>query len=360
MNDDGFAFYFKLPKKDLALRSVAIKDGTPMLIFDAALKVPTLTEEDVGVACRLACEGVRPEFYYLSIPNHHPFFGRQYKHYSPQWLRGTTIGELLSEVDWSMKCLNIGARSDETKQRFWAWQETSQLEGLATALDFPSDGKYGSIIMSCESVELQRKQNELVFVKEPKMRIDAEGSPSYTKYITDIYSSVAYYDEPLFLKMQELIKLVLAAEWLKEKGVKFSHSWMTKCSNQRTSSQAIEVKPKLLEEKEVQAIKRVIKDQMPQMTYHHEFGPISVDIVFEESIKTTGIEFKCTKTLQSSCFSAPTVEQTTMVRASPNDHNMLYNGNARGDGTTAKCCTPTEQHSNKQNGSNTGKPTHKK
>ena len=59
------------------------------------------------------------------------------------------------------------------------------------------------------------------------MQIIDETSSTYTKYITEMYPSVAYHDEPLFLKMQELIKLVLAAEWLvDEKAVKISREWM--------------------------------------------------------------------------------------------------------------------------------------
>lgn len=244
INNTGFAFSFKLPSEGLALRSVAIENDTPKLIFDAALKTPTLTEEDVGIACRLACEGVRPEFVYYGIPFHHPYHGRQYKHYSPQWLRGTSIGELLSEADWTMKCLNIGARSDETKERFWAWQETSNLEGLADVFDFPDDKPPCSIRMTCDSVEVQKTECEMVFLGEPKMKITDDGSSAYTKYITDIYPSIAFYDEPLFLKMQELIKLILAVEWLKGKGVSFSDPWMMECSAPKgqKASQAIEVK----------------------------------------------------------------------------------------------------------------------
>ena len=51
--------------------------------------------------------------------------------------------------------------------------------------------------------------------------VDASNS-LYSKYISEIYPSIAYHDEPRFLKMQELIKLILAAEWLTEKGVRKS------------------------------------------------------------------------------------------------------------------------------------------
>ena len=55
-----------------------------------------------------------------------------------------------------MKCLTISARSDEKKERFWSWQKTSKLEGLATGLDFPKEKPTGSVKMSCRSVKVQK------------------------------------------------------------------------------------------------------------------------------------------------------------------------------------------------------------
>ena len=224
--DDGFAFRFTLPPDGLALRSVAIVDDVPEIRFDASHKVPTITEEDVAVALRLASEGNRPEFFFVTIPFWHPFNGRQFNQYKPQWLRGTSVGKLLFDADWNMKCLSVGARSNDEKSEFWGWQKSSQLEGLATALDFPEDNSSGSIIMSCESAKVQKGENEIVFPEEPKMKIVDDSNSLYSKYISDIYPNVAYHDEPRFLKMQELIKLILAAEWLIEKGVRVSKKWM--------------------------------------------------------------------------------------------------------------------------------------
>ena len=65
--------------------------------------------------------------------------------------------------------------------------------------------------------------------------VDPEFNSEYSKYITDIFDSVAYHDEPLFLKVQEIVKLVLAVEWLNEKlkqmDKSFSHIWMNKHLN---------------------------------------------------------------------------------------------------------------------------------
>ena len=58
------------------------------------------------------------------------------------------------------------------------------------------------------------------------MKIVNPSNSLYSKYISEMYLSVAYHDEPRFLKMQELIKLILAAEWLIAKGVRVSKQWM--------------------------------------------------------------------------------------------------------------------------------------
>ena len=237
--DVGITFHFKLPASGLALRSVAINDGKPILQFSASPKVPTITEEDVATALRLAIQDKRPEFLYILIQPWHPFFGRQFKHYSPAWLRGTSVGELLAEVDWSMKCLHVGAQSNETKSEFWSWQKKSHLNGLATRLDFPQDKPGGSVMMSCKSATVQKAENEMLFSEEPKMTIVDGTSSLYTKYITEIYPSVAYHDEPLFLKMQELIKLILASEWLIEKGVTIDKEWLMEQTSK--SSQQVNV-----------------------------------------------------------------------------------------------------------------------
>ena len=245
IEDGRFAFHLNLPD-GLGLQGAGIVDGKPELRFGASPNTPRITEEDVAAAMRLAREGERPEFYYIAIPRGHPFFGRQFKQYKPQWMRGTSFGETFSEADWKMKCLHIGAKSNETKSQFWARQKTSKLEGLATRFDFRDTQSHGSIIMSCNLVKVQKSDNELLFEGEPRMRINDESNMRYSKYISKNFRAVAYYDEPLFLKMQELFKLVLIAEWLVEKGVKVDEEWMmnrtqpTITSNQQVAVKAIE------------------------------------------------------------------------------------------------------------------------
>lgn len=222
-------FYFSFQFHDdngLALRSVAVVDGIPQLRFSASHKVPTITEEEFAAILRLCQENARPEFYFMAIPPFHPFFGRQYKSYHPQWMRGTALGELLFEADWEMKCLQIGTKSDASKSQFFPRDETSDLHGLATIFDFHPESFGGSVIMTCKSVTVEESDQELLFVEEPKMAITSQADAIYSKYITEVYDSVAYHAEPQFLKMREVPKMILAAEWLKKKGVKMNQEWI--------------------------------------------------------------------------------------------------------------------------------------
>ena len=238
IGEGRFAFHLNL-SEGLGLRSVGIVNGKPELCFDASPNTPTITEAEIAAALHLAYEGEHPEFFYIGIPPWHPFHGRQFKQYKPQWLRGTSFGETFAEAVWKMKCLHIGARSNDSKSEFWAWNKTSNLKGLATPFDFRDDKSGGSVIMSCNSVKVQEGEAELRFLGEPKMRINDESNMRYSKYISKNFRSIAYHDEPLFLKMQELIKLVLAAEWLVEKGMKVDENWMMNHSRAQTAMNGV-------------------------------------------------------------------------------------------------------------------------
>ena len=223
-----FEFNFCFPDDGLALRAVRMIDGVPELLFEAKPKVPTITEEDVATIFRLVAEGKRPCFYYTGLPITNPLHAsRLFMLYDPQWLRWTSVGKLLADVDWIMKCMHVGTKSNEDKTVFEAWDKESKLSGpIGTRMDFPKDG-CGPTIMSCESATAEKDENELRFPVEPKMKITDGCSSLYSEYATAIYNSVGYYDEPRFLKMQEIIKLVLAVEWLyKEKGIRVSEEWV--------------------------------------------------------------------------------------------------------------------------------------
>ena len=228
--DDGFAFRFEPSAEKQSLRSVAIDSyGVPELRFDSSTQTLSLTEEDVAVICRLVSEGERPNFTYHGIDDRsHPFFGRQYMVYDPPWLKGTTVGEVLSEVDWKMKCLNVGAQTDKTGSVFFSREKASVTKGLATVLDFADEkpDSPGYIFTRCAGVKVQTYDDELVFWNDPKLTIDCYKSPLYSEYITRVLPLIAEHDEQSFLRLQEIIKMVCAAEWLKEKGIEMSEKWM--------------------------------------------------------------------------------------------------------------------------------------
>ena len=239
--DGEVVFRYRLPDDDLALHSVCISNGVPILSFRASPKVPTITEEDIATTFRLASEDERPGFFYGHFPLMHPLHQCRFSmEYSPAWLRWTAVGKLLAEADWTMKCLHVGTRANKEKSTFKSWSAESQLDGLASRLDFPKDGFGSSIMMTCDHVTIQKDENEIVFPEEPKMNITDGRSSVYSKYITEIYPSVAYHDEPLLLKMQELMKLIVAVEWLyKEKGVRPNQDWIM----QHTSKAQTHLKP---------------------------------------------------------------------------------------------------------------------
>ncbi len=227
MPERDCVFHFRLPEDGLSLHSAGFSDvGAPELRFVASPKVPTLQEGDVATIFRLVNENKRPNFYYVPFLIFHPLHHcRHFMEYSPSWLRWTGVGKLLADADWNMKCLHVGVRTNEDKTVFKSWPLSSNLEGLATHLDFPQTD-IGPVMMTCEHVTTSEKDGELVFIEEPKMKITDYSNPLYSKYITEHYPAVAYYDEPVFLKMQELMKLIVAVEWLHEKGVKANQEWM--------------------------------------------------------------------------------------------------------------------------------------
>ena len=324
----GLAFIFNLPD-GLSLRSVAIVDGIPEFRFGATPNVPTITSEDIAGALRLASDGAKPEFYYIPIPSCHPYFGRQFKEYRPLWLRGTSIGDLLSKVDWSMKSLTRGLRSNDDRSEFWAWKETSKLIGLASAIDFPRETSGGSVIMSCKRVKVQRSDNQLIFKGQPKMQICAEASAQYSKYISDVFPSVAHYDEPLFLKMRELIKLIVAAEWLLEKGVCIDKNWMMEYTKpqQEQQTQAVALKSSAnsnIDREIFDLVKTLPKNVHREVT--GVLGPMTVNITIDKTFcRDNCMELKLTRRIQLSP-ALPEVKETATIKASVHNLDELYRG----------------------------------
>ena len=267
--DDGVSFLFRFSRAaNLALRAVDIVNGVPKLRFEPSQNVPALSEEDVAVIVKLCLTNKRPCFFYKGFHPIHPFarLGRLFKRYNPSWLRGTSVGKVLAEVDWSMKCLHAGVRSNADKTEFRSWEKTSNTTGLKTRADFDEDYEDATIMLQCMSADIDEEKDELYFVTEPKLRIDCvrgECNLQYSKYITERLDSIAYHDEPLFLKFREIIKLVLAIEWLKkkmdERNLKFSQVWISEHleKRKRDTPQGIEVT--IPSEKKQQLLDEMVK-----------------------------------------------------------------------------------------------------
>ena len=127
-----YAFYFKLPSDCLSLWFVKFtEEKRPELRFVASPKVPTIQEEDLATICRLFPK-INGQIFFVGFPNNH---SRCFREYSPLgcW---TSVGDLLFKVDWNMKDLYVGVRSNE---QFQSWPLLSNLTGLATHIDFPKD-----------------------------------------------------------------------------------------------------------------------------------------------------------------------------------------------------------------------------
>ncbi len=170
--EDGLAFRFEMPKEDLSLRGVCIEDGVPTLLFSVAKKVPTIVEEEVAMCIRLSQENKRPEFSYKRFLPDHPLAGtgRHFKQYKPLYTRRTSIGETLAEIDWQMKCLTVGVRSDKNKEKFWSWTDTSNVDSLASYENFERDpSKDGGVYMKCKGVSVYEDANQIFFQGEPEM-----------------------------------------------------------------------------------------------------------------------------------------------------------------------------------------------
>ncbi len=345
---DGKAFRFKLPGgTSLSLRAVEYKNGVPKLRFSTAQNVPSITEEDVAVCVRLAEEKKRPEFFYTRFLPGHPFseFGRNYMHYSPTHLKGTSVGELFAEADWKMKSLQVGALSDAKKQNFQSWCDSSKLNGLETSDKFPSIKNQGQVLMTCESVDVNEVEDEFLFVGEPKMKITDTTNPAYSDYITDNFDKVAYYDEPTFAKMREIVKLVLAIEWLRDKGVTFSKEWVQSHCNKpnRVTQEAVKVD---VSKEQIAEILKQIEEATnsalgkldPIVNLPSNDRPSNdIDVYcpqvsskqFSSKSSESGLEYTVTKTYAEPVFKALTglyvpVVLNVTCRVTVDDYDFLY------------------------------------
>eukprot|EP00731_Ephydatia_muelleri_P005858 Em0003g106a len=249
----------------------------------------------------------RPEFYYIPIPPGHPYHGRQYMQYEPQWLRGTPLGDILAEADWKMKCLHVGVRSDDLKQKFEAWSNKSDLTGLATRMDFPPDERPmgRSIIMSCESARVHETETELLFVDDPKMKIVDQSNKLYSEYITHYFDSVAYHDEPLFLRMKEIIKLIVA-----------------NCTKSQRPSASIPVTIKPTPD-QLKKMLASMKEEHAKALQSHDAGTLSHGNSLMSYPANTTMEVTDTSAIATVKRSIKDITETWTLQIS-DDHNLVF------------------------------------
>ena len=340
--EDGFAFQFEIPKEDLSLQAVCIEDDAPVLLFEVAKKVPTISESDVATCIRLSLDHERPGFFYKRFLPNHPLAGagRHYKYYKPDYLRRTSIGETLANLDWQMKCLNIGVRGDKERGIFRSWAATSNLEGLASWESFPQDStEPSSVFMTCKEVCIYDDGSKLVFAKDPKIAIDEQHNPGYSNYITQNFDSIAYYDEPLFFKMKEIIKLILAAEWLRDKGVQFSKKWLEEhASNLQDTPKPLQVE---LSEEQIAVITKELQQGAEEAFRNPALMQPSLSLSkfkdrFSVTQSITQVKNGCIEANVEKTFADPYLETTTNLyvpvlqklrfRASVCDLDFVYEG----------------------------------
>ncbi|XP_062505349.1 uncharacterized protein LOC134182043 [Corticium candelabrum] len=326
-SDLSFQFVFS---EGLALRGARIEDNVPVLLFTPCPKMPTIKEEDLAAVLRTVyLDDTYPRFFFETIVTpFHPFLGNWLKTYSPNWLRGTGLGELLFEADWIMKCLMAGVRSNKEMTKFTAWEETSNLEGFASKLDFFPDEKPTSfsVYMSCCPLKVYETDNELWFSEEPKIRIDDYSCKAYSDYITAIFDSIAYHDEPLLLKVREVPKLVLLARWLKGHRVPISTNWMM----EKTKPIAVDNTQGKRKFPSVRKIKKALKKVglnsntralVPQFDQVVDKDISNVEIVDDRLIK-----WKETTKVRPIFPGFEPTTVTCKVTASFDDFDRIYNG----------------------------------
>ena len=325
---DGLAFQFDLSRQDLSLKAVSIsQEGIPSLHFTAAAnKVPTITEEDVATCIQLSLDHKRPELFY----NRHLSSTLCFK---PPSLRHTSIGELFVEVFWNMKCLNVNIDmiKDYNRQK-----KMSRQSGVLQLEKFSIGNQTNSrLLMTCQSIEVSKiDHNKLAFVAEPKMDIE---SSSYGSHIDE---------KPCFLKMKEIVKLMVAVEWLRDKGVQFSEEWIKQYTDKPSripSHVLLPYEERLFILRQLQAAIDTALERLPPL-----FDVSPTDDVFHPSLAltaanenayTSGVEFQLDtiyidSTLANLCIP---VCIKVVARIAIDDYDFLFGPVTPDEAGTATC-----------------------
>eukprot|EP00118_Oscarella_pearsei_P017180 m.169397 g.169397 ORF g.169397 m.169397 type:complete len:573 (+) comp38993_c0_seq1:611-2329(+) len=228
-----------LPEKGKCLLGVIIEtvDGKkrPKLLFgESRLKgMESPKMEEFAAALRLAYhDNIRPEFVFRTISSPHPFAGRQYCDYNPDWMRWTALGKLMIEADIWMKLLASNVKPKPTNEGgFVPWNRNTNMKGgLKTRFRMKSERSSGSIFLVCKKVGIDKTGESLLFPEAPEMAIRADTSAQLSKYLTSIYDDIVFDGAPILERIRELPKMIVIAEWLKDKGVELDEEWLWDCT----------------------------------------------------------------------------------------------------------------------------------
>eukprot|EP00118_Oscarella_pearsei_P004750 m.20749 g.20749 ORF g.20749 m.20749 type:complete len:603 (+) comp28075_c0_seq2:217-2025(+) len=223
-----------LPERGKRLAGVTIEkiDGEkrPKLRFEDA-RLETMESpkmEEFAAAVRLVyLDQARPEFCFRMISNlFHPFAGRHYCHYSPEWMRGTSLGKLMIEADIWMKLLAHNTKPSE-EGGFIPWNKnTTMWGGLKSPLDMESEMPAGSIFLVCKKVSITSNDDHLRFPLLPEMAIQDDTSSQRSEYFASIYDDIVFDGAPILERIREVPKMIMVAEWLRNMGVEVDEQWL--------------------------------------------------------------------------------------------------------------------------------------
>ena len=133
---------------------------------------------------------------------------------------------------------------------------------------------------------------------------------------------MAYHDEPLFLQMKEIIKLIIAVEWMKKRGVKVNKSWIRDCTKSQRPSTLIPVtiKPTPDQLKEMLAS---MKEEHSKALQSHDAGTQSHDSSAVSCDTNTTVEVTDTSAIATVKRSIKDVIETRTLQIS-DDHDLVF------------------------------------
>ena len=326
--DRGYQFDLShLPKKGWSFQGVAIEnvhgEDRPTLMFEqSTADLQTPSTEDFAVALKLAAENTRPKFEFIPIAADHPYGGRHYNCYTPSWLKGTAFGDALFEGDVEMKLLSHRMR--KKGDSYVSSDDT--YPGLKGPQKFPFAYRGSSpIYLTCKSVKVSTTSRSCFFMGEPDMQITYDSNPCYSNYVSSLYGVFAHGDAPSLLSVQELPKLIRAAEWLLRQGFEIDKEWLEEKTQPLSPASKGVVPPKEGEFNTEESncnldeIAGVMSQQLKSISC--EDGSVDIQIS-NTKVSANRLSFDVTETFHDSGCE----KVTRQVKVSASDYDWLYEG----------------------------------